>query len=584
MMKQARSKFYILVLIYLWLILPLKLYPQSLIFNHLTVEDGLSNNIVNALIQDKTGFLWFGTEDGLNRYDGYTFKIFRNDPSDSNSLSNNSIWSMVEDKQGNIWIGTKSGTLDRYDPVTEKFSHWKIHSDLTEENSIKALFEDRDGNIWIGSYKDGLYKLNPISNKIDHWSSNPNKKNSLSHNYVLAVRQDDNGNILIGTYIGFNIFDPEHPQSGFQKFYYTANNPNSLSDNLIWGLSKSSTDPNIIWIGTHNNLTKLNSSNLSFQQIEIPNPHHLQYGTASGNVLEEVVDGQNIIWTDSYSGLVRINLSTGKVVRFMHNENNSGSIISNQVNKIIRDKSGVKWIATEDGVSYVTPKSGLFNSTSLDNSNFTTGLKNKNITAITKTANDRIWIGTSDGLYTFIGMNANPQLIKLNEFEGIHIWSLASTDKNELWVGTYGNGLKEYNYLTKKIINQNLKHPKNQTQSLYYNKSLLEDSNNNIWVGYWGVGVAKLNLKTRNYDIWLNEPQNSKSLSFNDVWVIKEDKLGRIWLGTTGGGLNLFEETKGGIFRHWLQNANNINSLSSNNIYSICESQFGNYESTKKSR
>ena len=112
-------------------------FSQSITFNHLTVENGLSSNTVYSIIQDQAGFLWFGTDDGLNRYDGYNFKVFRQDPDDSNSVSSNNIWSLMVDHSGNIWIGTKAGELNRYNPRTEKFVSWKIQSDMAEENSIK---------------------------------------------------------------------------------------------------------------------------------------------------------------------------------------------------------------------------------------------------------------------------------------------------------------------------------------------------------------------------------------------------------------------------------------------------------------
>ncbi len=558
-------------------------FAQEIVFNHLTVENGLSNNKVNTVMQDRTGFIWFGTEDGLNRYDGYNFKIFRHDPSDSNSLSGNSIWSLMEDHKGNIWIGTKGGVLNKFIPITEQFTRWEINSDLTEENGVKSIYEDSKRNIWIGSYKDGLYRLNPSTNRIDHWSSDPDDVKSLSHNYVNAIIEDNEGNILIGTYIGLCKFNPDLLQNGFERFYYNPKNRNSLSNNLIWGLSKSLIDPGSIWVGTSNKLTKFNSANKTFKRIEIPNPDNLQYGTGVGGVLEEVVEGKKIIWADSYAGLLRINLDTGETTRFINDENNSQSLISNQINKIIKDRSGVIWIATENGISQITPKSTLFNSIAAGSTiaNVLSKLKKKNITAISISGEKRILIGTMDGLYSLEDITAKPQLRRLNEFNDFHIWSMASVSEGELWVGTYGKGLKEYNYQSKRITNQNLSHPKIQTQSLYYNKSLLTDSKNNIWVGYWGVGVARINLETRNYDVWLSDPENYMSLSHNDVWVIKEDRLGRIWLGTTGGGLNLFEDINGGMFHYWFKKNGGPNSLSSNNIYSICESRNGKYSADK---
>jgi ligand-binding sensor domain-containing protein len=118
-------------------------YAQSITFNHLTVEDGLSNNKVNTITQDKTGFIWFGTEDGLSRFDGYNFKLYRHNPSDSNTLSNNSIWAILEDRQGNIWIGTKDGNVNIFNPISEKFDQITPQPKLKDWNSITALYEDK---------------------------------------------------------------------------------------------------------------------------------------------------------------------------------------------------------------------------------------------------------------------------------------------------------------------------------------------------------------------------------------------------------------------------------------------------------
>jgi len=574
-MKQTSAKLYILFLISAWLISTSIIYPQSLIFNHLTVDDGLSNNDVNAVIQDKTGFIWFGTEDGLNRYDGYNFKIFRHDPSDSNSISGNSIWSLIEDHSGNIWIGTKGGILNKFNPTTEKFTGWEIKSNLTKENSVKSIYEDSKGNIWIGSYKDGLYRLNISTNRLDHWSSDINDDKTLSHNYVQAISEDNSGNILIGTYIGFNVFNPNSKNQEFKRYFQNENTNNRLSNNLIWALSKSTIDSNITWIGTYNNLTKFNSEKSLFEIIKIPNPDNLLYGTGSGSVLEELVEGENIIWTDSYSGLLRMNLSTGETTRFMYDEYNSNSIISNQINKIYKDRSGVMWIATENGISYITQKSTSFNSIGFSNSqlNLSTIFSKKNITAIELSNDNLIWVGTNDGLYSIENIKSVPSIKKHPEFNGSHIWSISSAEDNEIWIGTFGKGLKQFNYRSNNVKDWNLDNPRIRTESVYYNKTLLTDSKKNIWVGYWGVGVARINLATGDYEVWLNDPKDSSSLSYNDVWVIKEDSYGRIWIGTTGGGLNLFEDRNGGIFHHLFEESNSSNILTSNNIYSICESK-----------
>lgn len=559
------------IILYLFLILfTSSSFAQQVKFKQLTMEDGLSNNKVYTVIQDRNGFIWFGTSDGLNRYDGYSFKIYRNDSEDSNSIADNNIESLLEDSKGNIWIGTKAGILSKYDPSLENFTHWNLNAESSISNSIKTIYEDRKGNIWIGSYIDGLYRLNSSNFAIDHWKADPINTKSLSNNFILSIIEDNSGKILIGTYEGLNIFNPELPQKGFNNYFHEPDNPSSISDNHIWELSKSLIDSNIIWLGTDKDLTRYNSSKKTFEKIDISNRNNLVHGRGCGRIIEEIIAEEKIIWTDSYSGLLRINLSSGETKRFLHDKNNRLSLINNQINKLFRDRSGVLWITTQNGVSYITTKSQLFNSVNINymDDDENSLLMNKNITAISKFDDNKIWIGTTDGLYLLADLNSHPRLRKLSKFDGSHIWSILSKNKDEIWIRSYGTGLRQVNSTKNSITNIDINTNSKILQSIYQSKALLEDSNKNIWVGYWGQGITKINYKDGTITKWLNEQGDSNSLSHNDVWTITEDRFGRIWIGTQGGGLNLFEDRDKGIFKSWLSDEKIKQKLNSN-IYSL---------------
>src|SRR5512139_2575981 len=182
-----RTKYFLFSWIFLLIVVCSRDFPQSITFGHFSVQQGLSNSFVNCLIHDRTGFIWFGTDDGLNRFDGYEVKVFRSIPNDKSSISENIIWALWEDNSGKLWIGTKSGGLNKYDPLTNKFDHWKLDSTSSEEINITYIYEDSNKNIWIGTYRNGLYRFNPSQNKFEHWQNTSDNPKLLSGNFITSV-------------------------------------------------------------------------------------------------------------------------------------------------------------------------------------------------------------------------------------------------------------------------------------------------------------------------------------------------------------------------------------------------------------
>ncbi len=553
--------------------------PQTIFFNRLTTEHGLSNNTVFDIIQDKFGFLWFATEDGLHRFDGYDFKIFRNNLSNENSISDNSIWTLIEDRKGCLWLGTKNGWLNRFDPLTEKFTKWKIRTDNVKENAINVVYEDSQGKIWIGTYRSGIYRLNPVTGKIDHWFHIPEDKTSLSNNYVSSIVEDDKGNFLIATYNGLNKFNPNSSQNIFERYYKIDGRDDWLSNNLIWKLTRSEIEPDIIWISTADGLTKYDFRKEKFSQIKIPNPQNIQFGTSASSVLEVVnLNKENILWVGSYAGLVMMNISNGKSKRFVADEMIQGSISSNQINRILKDRSGVLWLATDKGLNYTSLSSNKFNYYAGSEFNLInpSSINTKDIKAINITSDNTIWFGTDNGLF-FTKISENGKLVqKIPQTEKLNIWSLSSDCSGNLWIGTYGSGLFKLDLKSKILQQVKIFSEYSNLPSVNFNKVVYCDSENKICIGYWGFGFALFDQVSGKYKRWLNDPKDPNSISYEDIWSIYKDRNGRIWIGTDGGGLNLFADEEGGKFHRWT--AGGDGSISSNSIYAICESK--NFKTT----
>lgn len=580
MQNNSRINFYLLTALLVFSTSLHEYFPQSILFNGFLVKDGLSNDDVNCLLEDKLGFMWFGTEDGLNRFDGYTFHVYRNNPDDKNSISSNSIWSLFEDSEGYIWIGTKSGELNRYDPYFDTFTSWKIDSDNINENSITAIYKDSKDEIWIGSYRNGFYNFNIKTGKLKNWNNNPTDQKSISNNFITSIHKDKSGSIWISTYNGLNKFIQSSDESYFSRIF-SESNAYSLSNNLIWSLSSSIYNSNVLLICTANGLTEYNTVSGNFKQYNFLDRPDLQFSNSISSVIEDSVNGEKILWLGSYAGVIRMNLKYGNSERYLVDDLKSNGLVSNQINKVYKDRSGVIWFAAEDGLNYYSLKSAKFNHMlSLIRSYDLSSLNAKNIKAITESNDGNIWFGELSGLHYLNNTDVSKSTKKISGSKGLNIWSLESGNNDDIWIGTYGQGLKQLDIKSGNIKNWKIESPTFKTSAFDFIKALFLDKQNNLWMGFWGGGTARLNLSTYKYKIWRNDPNITNSLSYNDVWAIHQDKFSRIWIGTNGGGINLFDDNEGGIFHRLVDDDNEERKLSSISVNCIVESSVSDDDET----
>ncbi len=541
---------------------------QDILFNQLNVENGLSNNSVNCLIEDRSGFIWFGTDDGLNRFDGYDVKIFRHIENEPESISDNGIWTLFEDDDGYLWIGTKAGELNRYNPFLDKFEYWHLDPDNTSENSITCIYVDKKKNIWVGTYKNGLYQFDPEKKKINNWKYNPKDQSSISNNYITGIAEDQENNLWISTYHGINKFNSAKTSNSFRRFYSDKNDNNTISNNLIWNIIPSKKNPHLLWITTASGLCYYNTEKSEFGRVNFQEDKQLQFGNSIASIIEEEKGEDNIYWIGTYAGLVRLEAKNNKVQRFVSEKGNTRSLISNQINEMIKDRSGVIWIATQNGVNYFSRKELRFNNVFSDYfiPHKLKDFNNYDITSIEQNEDEYLLIGSHDGLFLFDRKNNST-----TSFREVNAWSLCNRGGNKFWIGTYGQGFKEINVNNKSINQIEIKSDIILPSFYRYVKSICQDKNGIVWIGFWGSGLVRYNPFKDEFNTWINDNNDPFSLSYNDIWSIIEDRFGNIWIGTNGGGLNLYDKGTDKFIR--FSYTTDKNNLSSNTIYTLYESK-----------
>jgi ligand-binding sensor domain-containing protein len=542
-------------------------------FVRLSTQQGLSQDTVTCILQDHRRFLWFGTEEGLNRYDGYTFQVFKHQAKDPRSLPSNFIMSLFEDREHRLWIATLGG-LSLFDESTDSFRNF------TTPAGVGAILEDRRGNIWVGS--GGLHRFDATRGEFVASYRRSDTPDSLSHNEVRRVMEDRSGRIWLATSKGLNLFDPD---AGTFTRYLHSEDPSSLSDDFVWDVAEDREGR--LWVATYGGgLDRLDPAQGRFR--------HYRKSTGaipSDKITTTFVDQAGTVWagTDG-AGLLRYDSARDGFVSLRASAQDSYSLSSNVVRSLREDLQGGLWVGTyRGGVNFLQRRLRDFSFYGYDPT-LADGLsESTSVEAFLEDRDGSLWIGTSEGGLNHLDRTTgrfahyrndpgNPRSLGgdtvLSLFQdsagqvwvGMHgggldrfdphggfvhyrhetgiahtlatdiVWAIAETPKGTLWLATDA-GLDELDVASGRFR----RHLLGEEETLDNNlRALLVLPGGDLWIGSLG-GLYLLASGRTELERLRHDPADPESLSANAVAALHRDLRGRVWVGTLGGGLDLFD-------------------------------------------
>jgi ligand-binding sensor domain-containing protein/serine phosphatase RsbU (regulator of sigma subunit) len=601
--------------------LPAVSWSTQLEFERYSLDEGLSQSSVFSMMKDHRGFMWFCTESGLNRFDGYQFTVFKNLPFDSTSISHNNIRNVCEDDSGYLWVATNGGGVNVFDWRTETFKHYfsvQANAATIGSDFVAFIYHDRKDRIWVFTNAGGVERYDRRRDAFVRYRPHAGGLDALG---IRCVYQQANGTLWLGTTRGLNYYDETKddfinypaPRNGWRQIIHLYEAPSdtgklwicsSSSDhsdasrglyllNVGTGTVRSFTyrpkDPaglasrdvvatfedrnRTIWVATSRGLHRLDRATGRFH-CYLPRADHPDEPQNSIRAIVENQIGMLLVGTNDADGFYSFDRSTGRFEHYEHDPGNPSSLSNNQILCGYEDSTGVMWFGNNIGginkTEYFSHKFSLYRSLPGDTNSLSSGL----VRSMCQDREGRLWVGCSQtGLNRYDARREKVSHFRYNEqdetsISNDNIWALYVDRDGTLWVGTLGGGLNRFDPVKQSFVRYQHDSRNDSTLSDNAVRAIYQDSKKRLWIGTDFGGLNVFDPQHQRFVRYQHDEHVPASLSNNSVRAIAEDKAGKLWLGTFGGGLEKWDPEQG-HFTHYRNNAQDTCSLSSNFLQSL---------------
>lgn len=570
---------------------------RHLEFSALSISDGLSQSSVYDIVQDRHGFLWFATEDGLNRYDGVGFRVYKHNPKDPSSISESHILSLYVDPEGILWVGTFGGGLNRYDESRDAFVRY-LHDDLVPNsisgNHVIDMVCDVDGDLWVATLDSGVSCWSRQRDEFISFAANPDTPGNLNANLTYSIASDPHHGIWVGTIAGINYLDKDavrRSKSGEPAFANIdiAGSPALFTDSSIHALLIDS--QGLLWVGTTQGLLR---SKAPISE-GIPDSFHVfqpddaeNHGLSNGSIRTVFEDSAGHIYVGSDGGgLYLYDRDEDHFFQYDHRAVDPESISGNRVWSVLEDRSGLIWVGTfVAGVNRLNLRRLQFNHLYQDTRQ-QKPLPDNFIKAIFQDSRQRQWLGTSSGLVqispdypdSLAIFGEGPVLAVERHHPGDphslahdYVRWIAEDPFGFLWIATWGGGLSRREPDQPRY--QNYRPDPNDPHAISHSlvRTVMVDRNGTVWAGT-SAGINRYRNESDDFEHYHFEPLDSPRQDRNRISFILESQSGYFWLGTDGGLLRF--DPRNGVFVSYNNDRRQEHGLSSNLVRPIYEDPDG---------
>lgn len=564
--------------------MPLISQDSDIRFRHIGIKDGLSQSYPRCIMQDRNGYIWIGTEEGLNRYDGYNFKIYYHEPHNPNSISDSNIYRLHEEPPGIIWSSTRNG-LNRFDPVTGSFTrfyHDPENPQTPGGKYVSSFASTADGFTWVGT-GNGISRFDPRNGK---WSrhlyspdASPRNPNRIQVNSIWI---DPAGMLWLGTRKrGLIRFDPETGKTlGLPLPVYSPEPPSPSHMRFIITIYNPDNNKNILWLGTGIGPRKFD---LKKQEYIRPDEEKEPFARIRTSILDFCsLDGGRIIWLASeHNGLYRYDTVKKTITHLVSQPGRAGTLSNNTISGLLVDRTGILWVATMGMVDKYDPKSEHFGHRVINASG--SGNDSEMLMGICKDRKGVVWAASPNSGLLYWNPNDNKcSRFPLENKAQLHPGAFSITKaltiiedrREQLWVGSYGHGLFVIDPQRKTSIQFPLTYQRRngETARITIIDQLFEDTGGFIWAGTT-VGIYRIDPSSGKFRQYRNIPGKADTLVNNNIMAISGSRGNNIWIATNNG-MSLFQREKD-TFKNWTRIEGNPNSLCSNNLRCIWEDPQG---------